>query len=96
MPSNRSTKARRASASDPAEMRALEPTPRSASAQDSSATPIDGNEEPAGLSSRRRAIEQVKSRSSSPGAVGPIGRTVLLIALFTLAGLGAVWVLLVL
>jgi hypothetical protein len=65
----------------------------SAASHDSGAT--------TGRSEQRLAIEQAMAQqnirhSRSPGAVGPIGRALLLIALFTLVGLIAVWVLLAL
>jgi hypothetical protein len=47
----------------------------------------------------RQAVKQALARQNaratqSPGAVGPIGRTVLLVTLFALAALIAVWLLL--
>ena len=100
MASNRSTKAKRASAADPAELRALRRDAESndAAATEPTATPIDGTEQAAGRPAQRAAIEQAMARQdlrleSSPGAVGPIGRTLLIIALLTLVGLLAVWVL---
>jgi hypothetical protein len=97
MPSNRTTKAKRASASAPSALRELKPTSRRA--KESPAASIAATDEPTGGRAQRQANEQAKARQEirrarSPGAVGPIGRTVLLIALLTLAGFIAVWVLL--
>jgi hypothetical protein len=61
----------------------------------------DGNADATGRDGQRQAVEQAMARqnvrlTSSPGAIGPIGRTVLLIALFALVALIAVWFLLAL
>jgi hypothetical protein len=62
-------------------------------------------EEATGRGAQRAAIEQAMAQQNvrqatrlerSPGAVGPIGRTLLLVALLTLVGLLAVWVLIAL
>jgi hypothetical protein len=95
MAGNRSSNARRASARNPAEVR----TRQAGHAHESAA--IDTTDEASGLPAQRRAIEEAMARQNvrnarSPGAVGPIGRMVLLIALATLGGLIAVWVLLAL
>jgi hypothetical protein len=56
--------------------------------------------EAARLPEQRAAIERAMARQDvrarSPGAIGPIGRTLLLIVLFALVGLLGVWVLLAL
>ena len=104
MPSNRSTRAKRASAAtDPAELRAVTRPARSAEspAADSVAGRSDGTDEASGRPAQRRAVKEAMARQNiratrSPGAVGPIGRALLLIALFALVGLIAVWVLLAL
>jgi hypothetical protein len=109
MASKRSTKAKRASTSYPAELRARTHVPHPTgdpnadgpiSAPSSVAPPIDTTAEAAGRPAQRAAIEQAMARQNvrltrSPGAIGPIGRTVLLIALIALVGLIAVWLLLV-
>lgn len=81
MPSSRSTKSKRASATNPIELRPLKPAPPS-SASEPKEAPAAGPGEPTGSPTR------------APGAVGPIGRSVLLIAALTLVGLVAVWLLL--
>jgi hypothetical protein len=103
MASNRSTKAKRVSAANPTELRALRRDAENsdAAAAEPTATPIDSTEEAAGRPAQRAAIEQAMARQNlrlgrSPGAVGPIGRIVLMVALFALVGLLAVWVLLAL
>lgn len=110
MASNRSTKAKRASAADPRELRALK---RDAEVSESApsapteptAAQIDNTEEATGRPAQRAAIQQAMARQNvrqntrlerSPGAVGPVGRTLLFVALFALVGLLAVWVLLAL
>jgi hypothetical protein len=103
MPSKRSTKAKRASAAGPTEIPALRPGARSSEvpANELETTPIDRTDDAAGRPAQRQAIKEAMARQNvraarSPGAIGSIGRTVLLIALFTLVGLIAVWVLLAL
>ena len=103
MPSNRSSKAKRASASGPTELRAAQArrTPDESPVRDPAAAPVATAEDAAGRPAQREAIEQAMARqnvrlASSPGAVGPIGRTLLLIALFALVGLLGAWVLLAL
>jgi hypothetical protein len=103
MASNRSTKAKRASAADPRELRALKRDAEdSASARsDPAAAQLDNTEEATGRPAQRAAIEQAMARQNvrlerSPGAIGPVGRTLLLVALLTLVGLLAVWVLIAL
>lgn len=110
MASNRSTKARRASAADPRELRALK---RDAEVSESApsaptepaAAQVDDTDAATGRPAQRAAIEQAMGRQNvrqnarlerSPGAVGPIGRTLLFVALLTLVGLLAVWVLIAL
>jgi hypothetical protein len=98
MPSSRSSKAKRASATDPELLARTEgrpPPPRDLPREDA------GNADATGRDEQRQAVEQAMARqnvrlTSSPGAIGPIGRTVLLIALFALVGLIAVWFLLAL
>ena len=103
MPSHRSTKAKRASATNPAELH----PPKTIARGDDPRTepgvvaPITRLDEAAGRPTQRQAVEQAVARQNieaarSPGAVGPIGRTVLLIALFALVGLVTVWLLLAL
>ena len=94
MASNRSSKAKRASAWHPAEVR----TRQARRAREEEA--IDTTAKATGLPAQRRAIEEAMARQNvrnarSPGAIGPIGRTVLLIGLATLVGLMTVWALLV-
>lgn len=103
MPSIRSTKAKRASATPPAELRPLRPAPRNGDpeAAEPAAAPSGNTDEATGRPAQRQAIKEAMARQNiraarSPGAVGPIGRTVLLIAVITLVGLIAVWVLLAL
>jgi hypothetical protein len=103
MASNRSTKAKRASAASPPELRALRRDAESSdsAATEATATPIDSTQEAAGRPAQRAAIEQAMARQNlrlerSPGAVVPIGRTLLMVALLVLVGLLAVWVLLAL
>ena len=76
-------------------------TPSKSPAQEPAAAPLDTDDEAAGRAAQHRAIEQAMARqnvrlSRSPGAIGPIGRTVLLIALMTLVGLITVWLFLAL
>jgi hypothetical protein len=102
MPSSRTTKAKRASAANTQELRALrQATGSEPRAKETSPSSIQGTDEAAGRPAQRRAIEQAMARQNarlgrSPGAIGPIGRTLLLIGLFALVGLIAVWVLLAL
>jgi hypothetical protein len=75
--------------------------PSRSSAPEPAVAPFDTDDEAAGRAAQERAIEQAMARqnvrlSRSPGAVGPIGRTVLLIALMTLVGLITVWLFLAL
>ncbi len=80
-------------------------TPGKTSARDPAAAPFDADDEAAGRPAPREAIERALAHehalaqrnvrlARSPGAVGPIGRAVLLITLIALVGLLAVWVLL--
>jgi hypothetical protein len=103
MASNRSTKAKRASAADATELRALRRDAESSdtATTDPTTTAVDSTARATGRPAQRAAIEQAMARQDlrlerSPGAIGPIGRTVLMIALFVLIGLLAVWVLLAL
>jgi hypothetical protein len=89
MPSHRTMNTKRASAA----------ARDTAAAHDGAAVHDSGTT--TGRTEQRLAIEQAMAQqnvrqSRSPGAVGPIGRALLLIALLTLVGLIAVWVLLVL
>jgi hypothetical protein len=99
MPSNGSTKAKRASATNPIELRPLKPIPPS-DASEAKQAPVTSPSEPAGRPAQGQSVEEAMARQNiqtarSPGAVGPIGRSVLLVAVLTLVGLVAVWVLLV-
>ena len=102
MSSNRSSKARRASAPPVGAPGTTEAQPRSdPTASDVVTAQIDSTDEATGRPAQRKAIEQAMARQNvrltrSPGAIGPIGRTVLLIALFALVGLVAIWVVLAL
>lgn len=101
MPSSRANKAKRASATDPefrARTEGLRPPPQALPGDPAGA---DDSDAAAGRAEQREAIKQAMARqnvrlTSSPGAIGPIGRTLLLIALFTLVGLLAVWLFLAL
>jgi hypothetical protein len=75
-------------------------TTRETSAQDPAGTPL-GTDDEAARAAQQAAIEQTMARQNvrmarSPGAMGPLGRSVLLIAALTLAALVGVWALLAL
>lgn len=96
MASNRSTKAKRASVQQAAELRSAELRKQAATLPDD-----ESSGDVTGRTEQRHAVEQAMARQNvrlgrSPGAVGPIGRTVLLIATFTLVGLIVIWLLLAL
>jgi hypothetical protein len=78
-------------------------TPGKTSAEDPAAAPFDTDDEAAGTPAQQAVIEQEIaeqqariSRAERREAIGPVGRTVLLIGLAALAGLLAIWLLLAL
>jgi hypothetical protein len=96
MASNRSRKAKHASVSEPIELRA-----RARHAPEEARARHPAAEDAAGLRAQREAIKQAMALqnvrlATSPGAIGPIGRVLLLVALFALIALMAGWVLLAL
>ena len=110
MTRDRSRQRRRAPPANTAELReqmASGRTPSQTSAREPAAAPFDTDDEAAGRPAPGAAIEQAMAHeralaqhevrlARSPGAIGPIGKTVLIIALFALVSVLAVWVMLVL
>ena len=97
MYSNRSSKQKRASAADPARVRAELQAVENSADRGSAAARTDGEaaDHIPRQETERMLHEQKSARlARTAGAVGPIGRTVLLIALLALAGLMAVWMML--
>jgi hypothetical protein len=97
MARNRSGAPKRATAATTAELRDLMPsrrTPGKTSARDPAAAPFDTDDEAAGYPAQRPAIDAALARhnarlTQSAGAVGPIGRAMLVIAVLVLVGLAA-------